>query len=245
MYFRIGASRVHIAGTMHWVPPGRPLADWVLPAYQLSNAVYLEHEKAPEEERFTHFADGQSMEHRLPQPIWAYIKAAWPSTAPPLTSQRPLVIAKTIVSATVAPGVEPTLIARAQADSRRLLYLETFEESEALLEGVSDSCWADYFVSLFRSLGEVPAQFEHMYQLWIAGDAHATGLISTYSHVPQLRHAMFVARNRLWLPRILNLLTSPAPTLVLVGAGHLGGPDGLLALLNHAGHTTTKAKPCE
>lgn len=250
MYFRIGRSRVHIGGAIHRVPAGRPLADWVLPAYQQSTALYLEHDMSAESlAAFTYFPDGQSMERRLPAGIWAQIRAAWPPTAPPLTAQRPLVIAAAIAFASMpptAPGVEATVMARAQADSRRLHYLETIEEFSGTLDQLPDSVWPDAFEMLFRSSGEERAKkFAALYQAWIAGDVQEVSKLaaSMVAHAPQIGRAMFESRNRMWLPRILHLLASPVPTLVLVGAGHLGGDSGLLALLNQAGHTATEAKP--
>ncbi len=44
------------------------------------------------------------------------------------------------------------------------------------------------------------------------------------------------SRNRLWLPTIRELVESATePMLVLVGAAHLGGSEGLLPLLSADG----------
>lgn len=250
MYYRIGTSRVYIGGAIHRVPARLPLADWVLPAYVQSAALYLEHDVSAEAlARVTHFPDGQSMERRLPPSIWAQIRAAWPATTMPLTTQRPFVIAAVIAFASMPPtdpGVEAAVMARAQADSRRPEFLESTEEFSEALDGLPDSVWSDAFEKLFRSSAEERARnFAALYQAWIAGDVQEVSTLTAalVSQVPQIAQAIFEFRNLMWLPRILKILGSATvPTLILVGAGHLGGASGLLALLNQAGHTATRTK---
>ena len=51
-----------------------------------------------------------------------------------------------------------------------------------------------------------------------------------------IKHAVVTERNNLWLPRIRDLVQSASePTLVLVGAAHLGGADGLVSQLAACG----------
>jgi uncharacterized protein YbaP (TraB family) len=44
-----------------------------------------------------------------------------------------------------------------------------------------------------------------------------------------------VGCNRNWIPKIESYLGSRQTYSVVVGAGHMGGPDGLLALLRSRG----------
>jgi uncharacterized protein len=50
-------------------------------------------------------------------------------------------------------------------------------------------------------------------------------------------NAAFDERNRAWLPQILKTLPVTKHTPIVVGAGHLCGPTGLLSLLNREGYT--------
>ena len=47
---------------------------------------------------------------------------------------------------------------------------------------------------------------------------------------------LLVNRNRNWLPRLDALLTRNGRAFVVVGAAHLVGPDGLLAMLKAKGY---------
>jgi uncharacterized protein YbaP (TraB family) len=48
---------------------------------------------------------------------------------------------------------------------------------------------------------------------------------------------LLVERNKNWMPKIEALFTRRGRALVVVGAAHLVGPDGLLAMLKAKGYT--------
>ena len=48
--------------------------------------------------------------------------------------------------------------------------------------------------------------------------------------------AILVNRNHNWVPQIENFLTEDENVLVIVGAAHLAGEDGLLVLLKDKGY---------
>ena len=77
------------------------------------------------------------------------------------------------------------------------------------------------------------------YDAWLAGDFEEVDRISTLNSrnkFAPIKNAVITARNNLWLSTILELVKFvQEPTLVLVGAAHLGGADGLLALLARCG----------
>jgi uncharacterized protein YbaP (TraB family) len=56
-----------------------------------------------------------------------------------------------------------------------------------------------------------------------------------------LSQCSIAPRNKSWLPKILESLSSPgAPITFVVGIGHLGGKEGLIAMLKEAGYTNIK-----
>jgi uncharacterized protein YbaP (TraB family) len=77
---------------------------------------------------------------------------------------------------------------------------------------------------------------------WRAGDMAAMeretqqGLLADR----ELRKVLLVDRNLAWADRIEALLLSQPPVLVAVGAAHLPGQDGLIALLERRGYTVTR-----
>ena len=53
---------------------------------------------------------------------------------------------------------------------------------------------------------------------------------------PVIYERLLVERNRNWLPQIEALFARRTPALVVVGAAHLVGPDGLLKMLQGKGY---------
>jgi uncharacterized protein YbaP (TraB family) len=73
---------------------------------------------------------------------------------------------------------------------------------------------------------------------WRRGDSAALEktLLASFKDFPAAYNSLIVERNRNWMPQIEGCLTRPSPCFVVVGAAHLVGPDGLLALLQRKGY---------
>jgi uncharacterized protein len=69
--------------------------------------------------------------------------------------------------------------------------------------------------------------------------ALADRLETEFGDFPELRAALVTRRNRAWLPAVEALLAAGETGLVVVGALHLVGPEGLPALLEQAGYRVT------
>jgi uncharacterized protein YbaP (TraB family) len=54
---------------------------------------------------------------------------------------------------------------------------------------------------------------------------------AAYTDFPAFADRVLGARNRRWVPKIENYLKSGQTYFIVVGAAHLGGGDGLLAML--------------
>jgi uncharacterized protein len=54
---------------------------------------------------------------------------------------------------------------------------------------------------------------------------------------PQMYQRLLVDRNKAWLPKIEALFTRSGHALVVVGAAHLVGADGVVAMLKAKGYT--------
>jgi len=73
---------------------------------------------------------------------------------------------------------------------------------------------------------------------WQTGDAPAIEkmLLSSFSGNPAAYASLVTERNRNWMPQLDACLTRAAPCFVIVGAAHLVGPEGLLAMLQRRGY---------
>jgi len=73
---------------------------------------------------------------------------------------------------------------------------------------------------------------------WHTGDIDTLGaiLLESFESFPELAAALVTDRNRNWMPRLTDWLAGDETVLVVVGAGHLPGPEGLIALLAADGY---------
>lgn len=80
--------------------------------------------------------------------------------------------------------------------------------------------------------------------LWLAGDLDALereagqGMLAD----PEVADALLVRRNLAWVKQTADLLHGPERPLIAVGAAHLVGPNGLIALLQGQGFTLRRLR---
>jgi len=139
----------------------------------------------------------------------------------------------------LALGVERQLVARALADGKPIGGLETIEEQLAVLDGLSLEDQATFLEQTLDELDAAPTEVRRMIDAWRRADTGALAhlLLDEYGKAPALYGALVTARNQRWIPQIVALLARPDDTLVVVGALHLVGEDGLLELLERRGIT--------
>ena len=72
---------------------------------------------------------------------------------------------------------------------------------------------------------------------WRRGDAETLNRVvrESFQDFPSLAKRLIDVRNVNWLPKIDGYLRSGKTYFVVVGAGHIGGPNGLLVLLKARG----------
>ncbi len=75
-------------------------------------------------------------------------------------------------------------------------------------------------------------------EAWRTGDAAGLDDIIRmgFRGFPELHDRLITQRNQQWLPAIEELIRQGKQALVIVGAGHLVGPQGLVALLKERGY---------
>ncbi|HTX52329.1 MAG TPA: TraB/GumN family protein [Candidatus Baltobacteraceae bacterium] len=134
-------------------------------------------------------------------------------------------------------GIEQHFVGRIQP-AQRLGALERVDEQVALFSGISETIQEQM---LKEALGNIPEMQEHMeraVQIWQTGDLAAADdlwLKPLRTDFPDLYRELFVQRNQRMAATIERYLRSSGTHLVIVGSGHLVGPDGIVTLLSAKG----------
>jgi len=135
-------------------------------------------------------------------------------------------------------GIDMQLMERARVDGKPIEGLETIAEQLGIFDLRST---AEQVSFLLDAAGDVPAMQDDLDRLisaWRVGDLTALEreLQNERAQAPALYDQLLGVRNRAWMPKLEALLGHERDYLVVVGALHFVGRDGLLQLLKHAGH---------
>lgn len=119
--------------------------------------------------------------------------------------------------------------------------LETADEQIAMLSGMSEAQQLEFLDESLASVYEGPDEIRRLHDLWRSGDADGLWqqmALPMREQFPELYARINVERNDAWLPRLEELLADPAhrETLVVVGAMHVVGEDGVVEKLRARGY---------
>jgi uncharacterized protein len=133
-------------------------------------------------------------------------------------------------------GIERFLEKQAKAGSKPISGLESTNEHNAVFAGLTDKQAEVLLLTLFINAGR--EEKVNMFDAWRRGDAEllARKTRESYDEIPFMAGRLLDARNRNWVPKIEDYLRSGQTYFVVVGAAHMGGPNGLLSLLGTRGY---------
>ena len=134
-------------------------------------------------------------------------------------------------------GIELTLTARAVADGKPIDGLETVDEQLGFLDGLSLETQNRWLLYSMVEARRIEMMVDDIVAAWRRGD---TGflekeLLADMNNYPEMHEAVLVQRNVRWVAQILDMLDGDEDVLVVVGAAHLVGEDGVPDLLSAKG----------
>jgi uncharacterized protein len=137
----------------------------------------------------------------------------------------------------MAEGVEEKISAMAPPTVQRRAF-ETAGQQVGVLSGGDLATQIASLKVTLRDLDDDPEAFDRMLKAWLAGDAK--GLTKEVIEplrraAPKSYESLVVHRNRAWTEIIAKRLAGSGKTVMVVGAGHLVGPDSVPAMLRARG----------
>jgi uncharacterized protein YbaP (TraB family) len=137
-----------------------------------------------------------------------------------------------------ALGIDQHYADRAHSDGKALRWLEPVEQHLALLTRMPDAVGTAYLLATLDEAGDADADPATLLRAWQTSDLAFMNEQTTQMRRehPQAYARLLGDRNRAWLPKLVTLFESSTPALVIVGAAHLGGDDGLVTQLRRRGY---------
>jgi uncharacterized protein YbaP (TraB family) len=135
-------------------------------------------------------------------------------------------------------GVDEQLAQRAALDHKPIIPLETVDDQLGIFAHLSIEQQRRFLMYALDDADDAAHSADAVVAAWRAGDVRGLErlLSESSTQYPELFRMLTTDRNRRWLPTLTGLLREPQDYLVIVGALHLVGHDGLVQLLQQAGY---------
>jgi len=197
------------------------------------------------------YAGAQTLETELSRDTYLAIaeriaKAGLPVEA--FQRMKPWLVGLTLLAAELkkggfdpAHGLDHHFYERAPGMGKRFRALETAAEQIGFLASLDAEMQESFLRESLEGAESELGQVTAIAEAWRAGDTAALERVSlaTMKDSPRVYQTLIVDRNRKWLPKIEACL-GEGHCFVVVGAGHLVGADGLLALLRARGYSVVQ-----
>jgi len=163
----------------------------------------------------------------------------------PLKQFKPWSLALTLMSLSwIGAGFDPNLgldkhfYDLAREEGRLIQGLETTEFQISRFDEMPMALQDRLLVETLNEMETGMASVTTLANAWKSGDTETIEKIALQDvrKEPEMYQRLLVERNRNWLPKIEALFNRPGRALVVVGAAHLVGPDGLLQMLKARGY---------
>lgn len=138
-----------------------------------------------------------------------------------------------------AQGVDSHMADKAKQDGKLITHLESVEQQIHFISTMSEGNESALILQTLDDIQNLSAELEIISNAWRLGDSkqlYETGIKPMMKDYPQVYQSLLVERNNNWLIRIEKLMTEDESKLILVGALHLIGEDGLLEQLRKRGY---------
>ena len=202
--------------------------------------------------------DGRTLQQDLDAATWAQFEAWGRNNQATLqgmglTPQMLVVFEPWFVAVTISivemtkQGLDPKLgldnhfMDKALAAGRPTGGLERVQEQIAVLDGMDATEQRQFIVEALEEAEKGAVETQRLHDAWRRGDAEGlwTGMAADMKRqYPRLYQRINVDRNDAWVPKIQRILTQPGDddALVVVGALHLLGEDGVVEKLRERGY---------
>jgi uncharacterized protein YbaP (TraB family) len=139
-------------------------------------------------------------------------------------------------------GIDEQIYRWAQEDGKEVRWFEQPAVQIGLFTGMPPPLARDFLASAMdddvSSGDDSPSE---ILRAWEDNDTAAIARLAATLKLryPKVYERLLAQRNRAWMPQLARIVDSERPHMVVAGAAHWVGPDGLIALLRARGYKVT------
>ncbi|TAK43093.1 MAG: TraB/GumN family protein [Saprospiraceae bacterium] len=130
----------------------------------------------------------------------------------------------------------------AQEQNKEIGGLETAQYQMSMFDSIPYQAQANMLVESIKSANAGEEEFAKMVELYKKQDiAGMTTMMGQDDGIGEYEDLLLVQRNKNWIP-VMGEMMAERPTFFAVGAGHLGGKTGVVALLRKEGYAVAPVR---
>ena len=136
-------------------------------------------------------------------------------------------------------GIDRHFYQKAKKENKEIIGLETFEYQMDLFDGMAERTQEMMLLQTLKDIRSIEGAVGAIVQAWASGDMKTLEslLLQSLKEYPDVYQRLILDRNRAWLPKIESYLAQKENYLVVVGAGHMAGKDGVIEMLKTKGYS--------
>ena len=171
----------------------------------------------------------------------AYFKDSVGMSIAPFERAKPFMLMSVLLNRVLTcqpQSYEMSLMGLAKKQKAEVVGLETVEEQMAVFDSIPYTDQAKMLITLMDSLPHARQEFGKMVELYKKQDLAGLYNLTLESdfEMENQQEVLLTDRNKRWIPLIQKQIAEK-PTFVAVGAAHLGGEEGVIALLRKEGYS--------
>ncbi len=137
-----------------------------------------------------------------------------------------------------AQGVDRYFFNKARQAGKPVMGLETMEYQANLFDKLSDEDQEAIVHQTLLDLDILDQEMDSIVTAWEKGDAEELDvvLLKSFKEYPTIHRKFVVERNHNWMKKIAPLFKRNDDYMIIVGAAHMLGDEGLVELLKKEGY---------
>jgi uncharacterized protein len=256
-----GDSQLYVGGTVHLLGKSDyPLPDEYEQAFREADVLVLEADldalsnpKAQAQlAQSLLYTDGTTLKSKIKPKTYKALERYCNTAGMSVKAMQTMKPAMVVLTLTMAElkrlgladaGVDQFFHDKAKKSGKQVTGLESAEAQISTLENMGKGHENELILSTLKELKKTPEFMDKMKKAWRIGnlaDLEEVGIKAMRTEFPELNKSLLISRNHAWLPKIKAMLTTPERELILVGALHLVGKEGVLAQLQKQGYVVTQ-----
>ena len=259
----LGETTIHLLGSVHVGSSDMyPLAPVITAAYEASRTLVVEvnaDEKrlaaaAKKMLQLASYNDGTTLQDHISEKTWDKLSrtaARKNLNLEALKTQKPWAITLALAGLMIRDsgfspklGIDRYFITGAR-NKKPILELESVDEQMALLSQFSNLEQDKLLWQTLKDLDQGPQHFRDMLAAWQTGETQKLYELTTQDINADPAHkaiydSLFTRRNHSMTEKIDQLVRTGDRYFIVVGSGHMVGPEGIIQLLKNKGYEVTQ-----